>query len=976
MTKKLLTILFLFLTFSLKAQYYEEHFIAPAPWQYWSTANEIVIGTIHEENVSVELKKSDGTLLTTLTVTNETPISYRFTGDPFSNELQRNVTGQTYTDRGLIIEASAPVSINLRNIASDATLNWFLTLNTLSIKGNASLVSFGNEAKGLEFRLGYYRESITGLFDNNAVYSVMATEDETEVQIPESTSSIVLHKGESRLFYAPIGSLLTSDKPVVMNVGSWGDTPQTCGMNGQDGTFDQIAPVHVLGTQYLVVRGDGTAPNASQSSLKYGSEQSLIVATQNNTIITIENFNPQGIPLGTLTTVTLTNAGDYYSFYHGDGIEIFSSSLINSTLPIIVYAGTAVGCETDISTVLPIGSCSGSTNIQTRKFIDFYDDDLPYFGFTIIESATEPVMIGPNNLETITGTTRIALGDSGFYILTFNNAQISQPDILLLSSNMPLTTSLVQQGEGFSMSAFFSAFGEVAKSPILVSENENCTLTIKAEESDLIFKYEWFLDGISLGETDDNILNIEQSGEYTVRVLKACGWGNISLPTNLQIAPCSDLKITKEIDEVENGTVVFKITVTNLGPIFSDSNIIIDEQLPNGYEFINAVVTSGTYNSIDHIWEIPTLAVSEVETLFLTAKILSNGEYNNIVTIQGTNMDPNLANNSAEEKIIPDSISFTKIAEEAEYHDIDQALKYTMHLKNIGQNPIKNIKITDDNADHNSIFPNTISILNPGEEIVITASHTITESEYRSKKVINQAIATADAVTGKITVKSDDPSTIEFQDPTITYLNRAADIQIVKDNFQHSYLPGSETEYHIIIKNNGPTSSIDLTINDPLPNGITDMFWISETGDSGQGDLHFTIPLLRVNEEILIKSVFKIPSEYQGDLTNIVSYTSEIFDPNPECPRCIDIDIEKAFIPKGISPNGDYKNDRLNLERYHIENFQIFNRYGAMVFQKKNYLNEWVGQNSQGELLPTGVYYYVITIKTGENLSGWIQLIY
>src|SRR5690606_38624847 len=115
----------------------------------------------------------------------DNPISYRFPGSP--NGLSRNTPGTTLTDRGLIVEAEAPVLVNLRNIASDApAANSYLT-----IKGNASLVSFGEEGKGLEFRIGYYRTSTIGLSDNNPVYSVMATEDDTEVTIPTTPPTVV-----------------------------------------------------------------------------------------------------------------------------------------------------------------------------------------------------------------------------------------------------------------------------------------------------------------------------------------------------------------------------------------------------------------------------------------------------------------------------------------------------------------------------------------------------------------------------------------------------------------------------------------------------------------------------------------------------------------------------------------------------------------------------------------------------------------
>lgn len=60
-------LLFLLLSYSASAQFYTTHYIAPAPWQYFNDANEIVIATNSTTNVSVSVSKSDGTLVTNLT---------------------------------------------------------------------------------------------------------------------------------------------------------------------------------------------------------------------------------------------------------------------------------------------------------------------------------------------------------------------------------------------------------------------------------------------------------------------------------------------------------------------------------------------------------------------------------------------------------------------------------------------------------------------------------------------------------------------------------------------------------------------------------------------------------------------------------------------------------------------------------------------------------------------------------------------
>ena len=86
------------------------------------------------------------------------------------------------------------------------------------------------------------------------------------------------------------------------------------------------------------------------------------------------------------------------------------------------------------------------------------------------------------------------------------------------------------------------------------------------------------------------------------------------------------------------------------------------------------------------------------------------------------------------------------------------------------------------------------------------------------------------------------------------------------------------------------------------------------------------------------------------------------------------IDFEDCPIPKGISPNGDGYNDALDLTPHGISEIKIYNRYGTEVFSHgRNYINQWKGQDSKGNELPDGTYYYVI-ISHGKTKTGWIQI--
>ena len=77
-------------------------------------------------------------------------------------------------------------------------------------------------------------------------------------------------------------------------------------------------------------------------------------------------------------------------------------------------------------------------------------------------------------------------------------------------------------------------------------------------------------------------------------------------------------------------------------------------------------------------------------------------------------------------------------------------------------------------------------------------------------------------------------------------------------------------------------------------------------------------------------------------------------------------------IPRGISPNGDNKNDFFDLSNLHVNKLEIFNRYGVKVYSKSNYKKEWNGTTDSGQELPDATYFYVIEFESGKTKTGWV----
>ena len=94
------------------------------------------------------------------------------------------------------------------------------------------------------------------------------------------------------------------------------------------------------------------------------------------------------------------------------------------------------------------------------------------------------------------------------------------------------------------------------------------------------------------------------------------------------------------------------------------------------------------------------------------------------------------------------------------------------------------------------------------------------------------------------------------------------------------------------------------------------------------------------------------------------------------------------FIPEAFSPNDDGLNDKFEikgLERYKTVEIVIFNRWGNIVYESKNYGEGngkdgfWDGKANYGVRLgsgpvPTGTYFYIMKLNGKNKINGSIYL--
>ncbi|MDT8886132.1 hypothetical protein PQG44_00450 [Aquirufa sp. LEPPI-3A] len=748
MRKIRLVIFFVNLVFLCQAQLSDLHYMPPLKQNAGIAVNaqKIYLTTPSITSFDVDIYRgTSNSILATINISKSAPGTYTLgSGINDITFVSDANTGNVVSTAGLVFKSrnGQKFYVNFRgNSASQAT----------------SITSKGRAALGTAFKWGGMpnRGANYNLLSNSM--GIMATEDNTTVNIfgydPACTFrqgtnttaitadaiQIVLNKGQSYVLEAPvlvansanvegwIGSSVTSDKPIAMNVGQLFMEP-VAGFGGQDCGADQIIPENTLGRDYVFVRGNGLD----------SFEFAIIVATQNGTKIFVN---------GSTTEIATINNGEYYivpgSYYSTSSTTTSvpgGNMYVQTSKEAYAFQclGGSSGAETvDLNFIAPV-NCLLSSSVDNISNITDIAGKVMTGGVTLITStaindADIVVNYGTStvSLVTLQAAKKSVAGTSDWktFYLSGLTGDVS------VSAPGPLALGFILVSGAAGASGYFSGFETLPTINVNVS-GDGCLPGSTLVATAGFPSYASYRNGVVIPGQTNNTYTPSIAGDYYVIVSTgSCDYQSASQ----SLYDCNPEVVTSVVadkNSVNSGqTITFSIKAAYLG-YGNLSNLVIRNQIPANLNVVSATPSYGTWTASgsDFNWNIGTMYPSEEHrlTVVTTVKTLSTNETQSyVLTNTQTQVDAN--------KVVDDpSESILFLA-----RVIPSQSNFNPHSKQVGQ---ANFNLTPPNSNSTGAFTyvssDTSVVKIIGDQVIIVgqgnANITATQAEtatYAEKSI-------------------------------------------------------------------------------------------------------------------------------------------------------------------------------------------------------------------------------------------------
>ena len=340
----------------------------------------------------------------------------------------------------------------------------------------------------------------------------------------------------------------------------------------------------------------------------------------------------------------------------------------------------------------------------------------------------------------------------------------------------------------------------------------------------------------------------------------------------------ADLQIIKLVDNPTpnlNSEVVWTLVVTNNGP--EDAvNVIVNDNLPGGVEYVSDMTTMGDFDIAAGVWTVGDLAVGTSAMLQITSVATDAAAVQtNIALVSSDTEDSNPANDVANASIdaVNADLAILKSVDN-EAPNLGEEVIWTIDVVNNGPDTAVNVMVEDilpvgttfvmSSDDRFDVAAGTMALgdMASGDEVSFDITVTVDDADGPR---INTATVGSDTYDDNPDNNSDDAVTDAI----------AADLVIEKSVNNPAPDLGSEVIWTIVVTNNGPDLAENVVVDEALPDGTT--FVMSS-------DDRFDIATSKINlgdmasgESVTVDLTVTV-DDADGARVNIASVASDTFD--------------------------------------------------------------------------------------------------
>lgn len=520
--KKILSFLFIFYFFtSAFAQLDREHWFAPmidrsgAPSPY----QKLYLSTNRTTPFPVSIYNNN-VLIGTVNISKNNPQKFDVLRNYIITTLQTDLF--TPTTKGLYLKAEFPFYANLR----------FSVYNHAEIITSKGIPSTGKSFHAASAPISVSNDIL------NFMTSVLATEDNTTVTITgysptvqfsngttgatNPTMTFTLNKGQSYIidgignitgnFDGFIGSKITADKPVNITNGNFNGQYAGNYPTSSDILMDQAVPVNRLGSEFALVKGNG--------SIGANMEGAVIIATEDNTQIYVNN---ELLPVATINTGKYFVIPDTKYVLQGNGhYNLYIRTTKNAYVYQILAGDSGSGNEvaTGGFNFIPALNCYLPKQINELGFINE--------NFVLSNGNPTGILNIPTKLNLITERGAVVTvnganppATSGPYNMTGTTNWVTYgiPNVtgtITIVSDKAITAGITAGSDAVGYGGFFAGF---PTQPVILKSGGDCAPGIVLTVDPIIYDtYQWYRNGIIINGATSSSITPTQSGYYTCSV--------------------------------------------------------------------------------------------------------------------------------------------------------------------------------------------------------------------------------------------------------------------------------------------------------------------------------------------------------------------------------------------------------------------------------------------------------------------------